>query len=84
MPNTITFFEGEIIAAGNKPNIYRWHLNGKSKAIIPCTIQNVFDIGFRPSQSEEERSLPMAVTGNGTQIDLFTNLGYLGASLSVI
>ena len=81
-PNVVSFYEDEIIAGGNQANIHRWYLNGQSKAVIPCTIPNVFSISFKPSQNKKQE-LPMAVTGSSYRINFFTNLGYLGSSLSL-
>ncbi|CAK8682721.1 THO complex subunit 6 homolog [Clavelina lepadiformis] len=82
-PNTVRYFQDEIIAGGNQPILHRWHVNGQKKASTPCNINNIFSISCK-SSDKGNLLLPMVITGSSWKMDVFTNLGYLGMTLSLV
>jgi len=82
LPNVVKIIDDEIVAGGNSPYMIRWQMNGDLKAAIPCSIQSIFSVSTQPTSSNTP--LPLLVTGTDYKINVFTNMGYHGMTLSCI
>jgi len=84
VPNVVEIYNDEIIAGGQQRYLYRWHMNGDKKAVVPCDQNSVFSITSQVDKETEKRKLPLILSGADYKMSVFNNLGYQSMTFKCI
>lgn len=76
---TAIFTSGRIITGGSESDIRHWGRNGDPISRVPTSLSHVFSIADNSSNSQYE---VLAVSGDSSDIDIYTHFGYKAFSLS--
>eukprot|EP00731_Ephydatia_muelleri_P038261 Em0696g1a len=74
------FAKDNIITVGSEPTVRHWTVNGLPVAAVPGGHNHAFSVAFNDSSVHYE---VLAVSGDSSDVNIFTNFGYKAFSLSV-
>ena len=74
------FAKDNIITVGSEPTVRHWTVNGLPVAAVPGGHNHAFSVAFNDSSVHYE---VLAVSGDSSDVNIFTNFGYKAFSLTV-
>lgn len=74
------FAKDNIITVGSEPTVRHWTVNGLPVAAVPGGHSHAFSVAFNDSSVHYEL---LAVSGDSSDVNIFTNFGYKAFSLTV-
>jgi THO complex subunit 6 len=76
-----SFIEGRILSGGSDKKVYHWEMNGDPVMGVPVSLSHVLALSYNTNHPSYQM---LAVSGDSSYIDIFTNFGYKAFSISVI